>query len=146
MRLLCLEAGHPKTKCPDRLDWTKYFPFVFHHSRPRGSSYGWRWLRRPWPNSTGPTLPCRRGVPSKVWPPWQGLLVTPSCSKWAPPTLGRSPLIQTLSGPRCSAPRRLGKRGDWWDFHYRYLLHWQIMKLQIQNRLNHSENVKYECG
>lgn len=93
------------------LTWWNISLPVSHPSRPRGSSYGWRWLRRPWPNSTAPTLPCRRGVPSKVWPPWQGLLVTPSCSKWAPPTLGRSPLIQTLSGPRCSAPRRLGKTG-----------------------------------
>ena len=83
----------------------------FHHFRPRESSCGWRWLRRPWPNSMAPTLPCRQGVPSRAWQHWQGLPVTPSCSRSAPPTPGRNRSTQTSSGPRCSAPKRPGKRG-----------------------------------
>lgn len=81
-----------------------------HLFRLRGSSYGWRWLRRPWPNSMAPTLPCRQGVPSRAWPRWRGLPVTRSCSRSAPPTPGRNLLTQTSSGPRCWAPRRPGER------------------------------------
>lgn len=85
--------------------------FLSYYFRPRGSSYGWPSLKRLLPNSTVPTLPCRQGVPSRAWQHSRGPPVTLSCSRSAPPTPGRNLLIRTSSGPRCSAPRRLGKKG-----------------------------------
>lgn len=102
---MCIEAKTPPVSHPHSL------LFLSHHFRPRGSSYGWPSSKRLLPNSTVPTLPCRRGVPSRAWLHSRGPPATPSCSRSAPPTPGRNPSIRTWSGPRCLAPRRLGKKG-----------------------------------